>query len=252
LIQYGITSNSIEVSQVRVFPMFFGGKKHIAFSPIQQPQLWYQNYTTTTMSQSGDTFTGSKSAYATILAYSIKDNVFWGVLTNYSWLYPAIYFEVNTSQTKFWGQSVLGNDYQGNSCYIYKNGPLLAENYYDDNQNGSSGQPYMASVTFNNVNFGNEKRKRLNKLTFNLDAIPTGSTGVTNSMNVFIIKENLVPTTTTNEIFRGLQYTASDKRTRFYLNNFGSARNWNFSVFTLCKDDFSISSIELDIEQSTN
>jgi hypothetical protein len=121
-------------------------------------------------------------------------------------------------------------------------------------------RPICASVQFNTFTFGNQKRKKINKLNLIFSHNPAnlsssspagtlthGSDFYTYCIELLYRKGN----TTSNPQSSVQRYiTFPQDQGRYYFNNLGSARMWSFCVASLTRDSFGLQAIELDIEQN--
>ena len=257
-----ITGDAYGQSQFRLFPIAFQNRKHLALTPVYNFQLWAGSAGTTngTLAQSGDTYEGSAYSADTItgatLLYALDAEVFWfsGLAiedTTISLMYPARYFSsLPNLGTYNWAQYILFSTYPVVStalvktCYVFKTAINSAQYYLDDNPAGSAA-PFPVSVTFNAYGFGNMKNKRVSKVTMHFAEEPQIPSG-TASVSLYVVKNNSVST----PIIRFTQFTSTNYNSkRYYYNNFGTARDWNFCAYSLSNGPFSLRHLELDIAQ---
>ena len=121
-------------------------------------------------------------------------------------------------------------------------------------------RPICASVQFNTFTFGNQKRKKINKLNLifshnpaNLSSISPagtishGTEALTYSITLLYRRGNTTSDPQSN-IQRYISFPQSQGR--YYFNNLGSARMWSFCVASLTRDSFGLQAVELDVEQN--
>jgi hypothetical protein len=258
------------IPRVNLFPFLAGNKNHLLITYVSNNVTmpfsitaggpYFGNSTDTYYTNINNQLLSPTAALN--LVYSIEDKVFWGY-NPMSWSsciiiptvsYPGSSASSSTNYRQYVFVSNISNvGFASGSRVFYAD----RNSFVDANPDGvdTTSLPVCCVVQFNTLEFANFKRKRISKATLVFDEVPfpaAGDTGVY-SISLFVSRgERVASSTRANSTLteRIISYPSSVNR--YYYNNLGMSRRWDFCVVAMNKNSFFLKGLELSVEQGTH
>jgi hypothetical protein len=255
------SSNAIDLYNITI-----GLKVHIGVNLVGTFSMLAD--LTTYGNQTSDTYktsqVGTLAGKGGNLLYNIEDNLwwYWKVMQDTNTgigIHPATAYPTSTSATQYTQyvliDPVADTNTQSNArVFSISPNVALAEfagTYVDQDPDSATGNlPVACTIQFNTANFGNENRKKINRVSLIFAVTPDVASGDANVYSISLVytKANQIPNAGSNLLSeRYLTYPKSTRR--YYFNNLGMGRFWSFAVTSLSKDPFPLASLELDMDQ---
>lgn len=269
----GLGQTSWPLSMTWLFSIVLQNKKHIGLANVfvltgvisdsGSPANWGQTTDTWYGTSQG---TGTDT-YAYNLMYNIEDKTWWGLrvsptLNAMKILPTANYPGYTSGGLPFFIQYILmasattgGGDGKINT-YVYKVGSSEAGSYYDEDLDNLTGLgtavPFVTVIELNTLSFGNNKRKRITRVEPVFTSIPkrSTSTDLTSNYSFSLAYNKFNLTTGDGLLIRSVDY--ENAANRYYFNNLGTGRYWNFAFLCNNRDPLSLSAFDITLQQGTH
>lgn len=240
--------------------LLLNGKKHLILNGLGSAVFTgvAQQTAPITISSASDTFpltAGNNENFANILAYSIQDSVFWGLElcnnTSIAGIIPSTTFPTANTTNQYVqycfrrGGTVNLNTECSPDLAIAFDKTYSTGNYFDVNPGSAvrTVEPVTMSWNHNVIWFGNEKRKRINKIKIIADPV-TISDGNTYSVYFAYGRDS-----TTGAQRR---VTMPQPHFRCYVSNCGAGRQINLSFTFKSKCDWHVLGVEIEVDQGNH
>lgn len=265
------------LSYTWLFATVFQNKKHVGIANIlvvtglaadnlspftdwgQPTDTWYQSGNS---AQSISVFTSGSN-----LMYNIEDKTWWGLRISPTGstmkLLPVTNFPgYSAAGTQFFQQyfllsntSIGGGDGKVNTT-VFTLSSRETGGYYDEDPDNLTGlgtkTPFVTVVELNTLSFGNNKHKKISRVEPVFTGIPkrSTSTDLTSKYSFTLAYNKFNLTTGDGLLFRQVDY--ENAANRYYFNNLGTGRYWNFSFICNHKDPMSIEAMDITVHQGTH
>lgn len=264
----GVTSfNSLEC-------LFLNNKKHLAINGILCP-ITLAGQTNISLNSSSDTFPFAVALdiRGGILCYNIDDQLWWGLsimdLSNGIAVLPAQAFPTTNAignQVQYCFRRPFGT---GAGKAVSSSTPFsfayadFSAGTFKDVSPQSTGQtifPVTISFNLNTMWFGNERRKRFNKLKLIMDVYqpPSGDTSVYSMYYTYIKAYGLISNLSLFSSYINQRRvvmpldTAQVMTQRYYISNLGAGRAFLFNLTFSSMSDFRLHFVEMDVDQGSH
>lgn len=252
-------------SRVKIFATYMQGKKHLIITAIAWASTICSSISNATYGKATDTYlTGVSSGQQNFLIqgscmmYSLEDKIFW------AWSSMQCQSSLLIPTMAYPGGSTAALGYYKQYVFIWNSSNAGATTgarsfsynatYIDDNPDGSDtvSYPVACAVQFNGIEFENSSRKSIAKVTAVFEQSPTTAAADTGiySMSLFYVKTGYVAPAGTNVTERVIDYP--NVALRYYWNNLGMSRRWDFCIVSLNKNSFFLKGLELKVSQGTH
>lgn len=223
-----------------LYVFLLGSKKHIGIAGIDKASMG------TTLVQTGwpaslNSVYNQEYCQGMSAVYVIDDKTWWYISLNNNNLigiHPFTLF--NRTNSSAYTQYFMRMD----SAKVWS---FSNTNYYDTLDNGTTTVPMIATIQLNTLDFSNQKRKRINKISVLFQGVPSITAANTNYLIFAYNKTSNVSAAS----YKNFYIDHNQPTFRYYINNFGMCRTLNLALISITDQPMEVRALEFDIAQGT-